>query len=140
MKRYFFSFFIILSIAIIGSCGTPIEEYQAKNNDEKEIIDVLIKFTEVVNLGDTEEVLKLFHEKGEYVTGRGRVSIPRYELAKRKPEDWLDDGLRKFYNPEIDIKGNEAKVLLQARFGNYKTPKLFTFIKENGRWIIMKRE
>lgn len=140
MNKYFSSFCIIFSISIICSCGTPIEEYKAKNNDEKEIIDVLVKFTEVVNLGDTKEILKLFHEKGEYVTGRGRVSIPRQDLENRKPEDWLDDGLRKFYNPEIEIKGNEAKVLLEARFGNYKTPKLFTFVKENNRWIIMKRE
>lgn len=139
MRRYFF-FSIIFSIAIVCSCGTPIEKYQAKSKDEKEIVDVLIKFTEVVNSGDTEEVLKLFHEKGEFVTGRGRVSIPRQELAKRKPEDWLDDGLRKFYNPEIEIKGNEAKVLLEARFGNYKTPKIFTLVKENNHWIIMKRE
>jgi len=140
MKRYFLSLYIIFNIIIISSCGTPIEEYQVKNNDEKEIVNLLIKFTEVVNLGDTKEILKLFHEKGEYVTGRGRVTIPRHELEKRKPEDWLDDGLRKFYNLEIEINGNEAKVLLQARFGNYKTPKLFTFIKENNKWTIMRRE
>jgi len=31
-------------------------------------------------------------------------------------------------------------VTIQARFGNYKTAKLLTPIKENDKWLIMKRE
>jgi hypothetical protein len=51
-------------------------------------------------------------------------------MAKKQTEDWLDDGLRKFYNPEITLNGNEAKIMVQARFKNYKTPKLFTLVKK----------
>ena len=122
------------------SCSTPIEEYQAKNNDEKDIIDLLKRFTELANTGNTEQILTLFHENGVLVTGRGNIALSREKMSKWKQEDWLSDGLRKFYNPEITINGNEAKVMVQAKFGNYKTPKLFTLVKENNEWLIMRRE
>lgn len=84
--------------------------------------------------------MNLFHENGEYVTGRGNVILSREKMSKRKPEDWLSDGLRNLYNPEIKINGNEATVMMQAKFGVYKTPKIFTVVKENDKWLILKRE
>jgi hypothetical protein len=124
----------------VFSCSTPIEEYQAKNNDEKDIIDLLKRYTKIINTGNTEQILTLFHENGVYVTGRGNVPLSREKMSKRKQEDWLSDGLRSLYNPEIKINGNEAAVMVQAKFGNYKTYKIFTLIKENNKWLIMKRE
>jgi len=140
MKNYFFKICIIIAICSMYSCSTPIEEYQAKNNDEKDIIDLLKRFTELANTGNTEQILTLFHENGVLVTGRGNIALSREKMSKWKQEDWLSDGLRKFYNPEITINGNEAKVMVQAKFGNYKTPKLFTLVKENNEWLIMRRE
>jgi hypothetical protein len=46
----------------------------------------------------------------------------------------------KIYNPEITLNGNEAKVMVEARFGNYKTAKIFTLVKVNNEWFIMRRE
>jgi hypothetical protein len=43
MKRALFIIFTALQLFLIYSCGTPIEEYQAKNNDEKGIVDLLIR-------------------------------------------------------------------------------------------------
>lgn len=140
MKRALFIIFTALQLFLIYSCGTPIEEYQAKNNDEKGIVDLLIRYTEAINTGNTEQILNLFHENGEYVTGRGNVILSREKMSKRKPEDWLSDGLRNLYNPEIKINGNEATVMMQAKFGVYKTPKIFTVVKENDKWLILKRE
>lgn len=140
MKRALFIIFTALQLFLIYSCGTPIEEYQAKNNDEKGIVDLLIRYTEAINTGNTEQILNLFHKNGEYVTGRGNVILSREKMSKRKPEDWLSDGLRNLYNPEIKINGNEATVMMQAKFGVYKTPKIFTVVKENDKWLILKRE
>jgi uncharacterized protein (TIGR02246 family) len=125
---------------MVYSCDTPIDEYQSNNEDEQKIVELLKKYTEATNRGETEQILALFHDDGEYVTGRGRVSLSKEKMSKRKPEDWLDDGKRELYNPEITVAGNEAKVLVQARFGNYKTAKLFTLIKENNEWLILRRE
>lgn len=140
MKNYLLKICILITFCSIYSCSTPIEEYQVKNDDEKEIIDLLIKFTEIVNTGNTEQILTLFHENGIYVTGRGNVALSKEKMAERKTEDWLDDGLRSFYDPQITINGNEAKVMVRAKFGNYKTYKIFTLVKENNEWLIMKRE
>jgi hypothetical protein len=140
MKRTLLFLIIISVYFLFNSCDTPINEYQSKNEDEQEIVDLLLRYTDAVNKGDTEKILTLFQDDGEFVTGRGRVSLAKEKMSKRKPEDWLDDGKRTLYNPEITLTGNEAKVLLQARFGNYKTAKLFTLIKENDEWLIFKRE
>lgn len=140
MRKTAFMLFFKLSFLIICSCSTPIEEYQTKNVDEKSIIDLLIRFTEIVITGDSEKILTLFHENGTYVIGGGNVPLSRDKMAKWKPDDWLSDGLRKFYNPKITLNGNEAKVMVEAKFGNYKTPKLYTLAKENNEWLIMKRE
>ena len=139
MKNYLFIIGILLTICSIYSCSTPIEEYQAKNNDEKEIIDLLKRFTELANTGNTEQILTLFHENGVYVTGRGNLALSRDEMSKWKPEDWLYDGKRKFYNPEITLNGNEAEVMVHAKFENYTTAIIFTLVKENYKWLIMKR-
>jgi len=140
IKIYLFSIGILIAICSMYSCSTPIEEYQTKNEDEKQIIDLLKRYTKIINTGNTEKILTLFHENGVYVTGRGNVPLSREKMSKWKQEDWLSDGLRSLYNPEINIDGNEAAVMVQAKFGNYKTYKIFTLVKENDEWLIMRRE
>jgi hypothetical protein len=140
MKRTTFIFILSFSFLLVCSCSTPIEEYKAKNDDEKDIIDLLKRYTKIINTGNTEQILTLFHENGVYVTGRGNVPLSREKMSKWKQEDWLSDGLRSLYNPEINIDGNEAAVMVQAKFGNYKTYKIFTLVKENDEWLIMRRE
>jgi len=140
MKRILFVYLTILAFLIFNSCNKPIEEYQVKNEDEKEIIELLTKYTEAINTGDAEQIIPLFHENGVYVTGRGKVPLSREKMAEWKPDDWLGDGQRKIYNPEITINGNEAKVIAKVIFGNTSFPKLYTLVKEDDEWLIMKRE
>ena len=87
MKNYLFSIVILIAICSMYSCSTPIEEYQAKNNDEKDIIDLLKRFTELANTGNTEQILTLFHENGVLVTGRGNIALSREKMSKWKQED-----------------------------------------------------
>ena len=139
MNRLTLIFLFLLSFLLICSCSTPIEEYQAKNDDEKDIIDLLIRYTEAVNTGDSEKIVTLFHENGKYVTGRGDIALSREKMTKWKPEDWLYDGERKFYNPEISLNGNEAEVMVHVKFEKYTTAIIFTLVKENDKWLIMRR-
>jgi len=139
MNKTILILLLLSSYLIVCSCSTPIEEYQAKNNDEKDIIDLLKRYTEIINKGNTEQILTLFHENGVYVTGRGNVALSREKMTEWKPEDWLYDGKRKFYNPEITLNGNEAKVMVHAKFGKYTTAIIFTLVKENDKWLIMQR-
>ena len=140
MKRFLFVNLTILAFLVFNSCNTPIEEYQVKNEDEKEIIELLTRYTEAFNKGDTEQVIPLFHENGVFVTGSTKETLPREKLAEWDSERWSSWGQIKIYNPEITINGNEAKVLAKVIFGNTSFPKLYTLVKENDEWLIMKRE
>jgi hypothetical protein len=122
------------------SCGTPIEKYQAKNYDEKKIIDLLIRYTEAVNKGDSEKIIPLFHENGVYIASAGSIILSREKMSEWKPEDWTASGIRKIYNPEITINGNEAKVTAKVKYGNVSYGGIFTLIKENNEWLIMRRD
>ena len=139
MNKAMLIILILFSFLLICSCSTPIEEYQAKNDDEKDIINLLIRYTEIINTGDSKKIVAFFHENGEYVTGRGNVALSREKMTERKPEDWLYDGKRTFYNPEITLNDNEAKVMVHAKFGKYTTAIIFTLVKENDKWLIMQR-
>jgi hypothetical protein len=118
MKNYLFSIGILIAICSMYSCGTPIEKYKAKNDDEKQIIDLLIRYTDAVNKGDSDQIVPLFHENGVYIASGGNIILSREKMSKWKPEDWTASGIRKIYNPEITINGNEAKVTAKVKYGN----------------------
>jgi hypothetical protein len=46
------------------------------------------------------------------VTGSGNA-LSRDEMLKWKPENWTALGIRKIYNPEITINGNELRSRLK---------------------------
>ena len=119
MKKSLFVSGVIFLIFLIFSCSTPIEEYKSKNDDGKEITDLLIRYTEAVNTGDSEKIVTLFHENGVYVALAGSITLTRDKMSEWKPEDWQAYGIRKIYDPEITINGNEAKVMAKVKYGNF---------------------
>ena len=139
MKRATFIFILSVSFLLICSCSKPIKEYQAKNNDKNKIIDLLVKYTEAVKTGDSEKIVLLFHENGVYVPASGD-RLSRDEMLKWNPADWQAYGIRKLYDPEITFNGNEAKVFAKVKYGNVSYAGIFTLIKENNEWLIMRRE
>ena len=140
MKRATFIFLLLFSFFFVCSCNTPIEEYQTKNNDEKEIIDLLIKYTEAVNKGDSEQIVPLFHGNGVYIASAGNIILSRKKMSKWKTEDWKAHGARKLCDPEITINGNKAKVMAKVKYGTTSYSQIFTLVKENNEWLIMRRE
>lgn len=110
------------------------------DRDEKEVIDLLTRYTEAINKGDSEQILTLFHENGVYVASNMSNPLSREKMAEWKQEDWLSHGQRKLYNPEITINGNEAKVIAKVIYGNTSYTNIYTLVKENNEWLIMKRE
>jgi hypothetical protein len=84
--------------------------------------------------------MTLFHNNGVYLASDGNISLPRDEMPKWKPEDWTAYGIRKLYNPEITINGNGAKVMAKVKYGNTSYAQIFTLVKENDEWLIMRRE
>lgn len=140
MKRALLISLALSTLLLFNSCDSSIEKYNPKNEDEKEIIDLLTRYTEAINKGDSEQILTLFHENGVYVASNMSNPLSREKMAEWKPEDWLSHGQRKLYNPEITINGNEAKVIAKVIYGNTSYTNIYTLVKENNEWLIMKRE
>jgi hypothetical protein len=78
-------------------------------------------------------------ENGTLLNDR-RMPLSRDEMIKWKPENWKASGIRKLYNPEISINGNEAKVMPKVKYGNVSYAGIFTLVKKNNEWLIMRRE
>jgi Putative lumazine-binding len=140
MNRLTLIFLFFLSFLLICSCGTPIEKYKAKNDDEKQIIDLLIRYTDAVNKGDSDQIVPLFHENGVYIASGGNIILSREKMSEWKPEDWTALGIRRLYDLKITLNGNEAKVKTRVKYGNVSYAGIFTLVKENNEWLIMRRE
>ena len=140
MKRIIFIVLVVATSLLFFSCETSINQYQPKSDDEKDIIDLLTRYTEAVNKGDTEQIVTLFHKNGVYIASNGSIILSKEKMSKWKPEDWTAYGIRKICDPEITINGNEAKVMAKVKYGNTSYSQIFTLVKENDEWLIMRRE
>jgi len=137
MKRILFISIALTIVLLFTSCDTPINEYKAKSDDEKQIIAVLNTYVEARNSGNLKILRSTFHDNGIYISGRGR-EIKANEILDTKPEWWTSDGEVKLYDPEITINGNKASVMTTAKYGSYSTAHIYSLINEKGNWLIMK--
>ena len=138
MKRILLVFLTLFSFLIFNSCDTQINKYQAKNEDEKQMIALLQAHVDARNSGDLKSLQSLYHENGVYVSGDG-VEVPKSEIVNTDPQNWVDAGKVKLLNPEIKTNGNEAEIFVKVKAGShYTTARIFFLTKENDRWLIMK--
>jgi hypothetical protein len=140
MKRAFLIGFIISALLLLNSCDTPLNDYQPKSEDEKQIIVLLNTYRDARNNGDLNRLQSAFHDNGIYISSDG-IKVPKAEIVKTESEWWVGVGRIELLNPEIEINSNDATVLVTEKHGtHYKTAGLYTSVKENGHWLIMKRE
>jgi uncharacterized protein (TIGR02246 family) len=140
MKGAFLIGFIISALLFFNSCDTPLNDYKPKSEDEKQISALLNTYLEARNSGDLVKLQSTFHDDGVYISGRGG-QFTKTQIAETKPEFWVSDGEVQLLNPEIKVNGNEATVMATAKYGTaFKTAAIYTLVKENGHWLIMKRE
>lgn len=140
MKAYVVAGIIIATFVMLISCDTPLNEYQPKSEDEKQISALLNAFIEARNSGDLTRLQSTFHDDGLYISNQG-IRVPKAQIAGTQPEWWIDHGTVRLLNPEIEISNTDAKVRVTEKHGaHFKTPGIYTLRKENGHWLIMKRE
>lgn len=148
--------FIFFACILLTSCTkVSLNEYLSKNQAEREIISLLIRYQEAKNSSNIEQFLSLLHEQGQYSFFGKKVS--KTALKQRLPATWakLKAGEMptnlinheqitgnyfrnwKFYNPKITIVNNMAIVTVMVQFnwwwGLRHSIRLF---QENGRWMI----
>ena len=129
-----------LSYPLVNSCDTPLNDYQPKSEDEKQIIVLLNTYLDARNEGDLSRLQSTFHDNGVYISNDG-IKVPKAEIVKTESEWWVSGGKVELLNPEIKIKGKDATVLATEKHGtHFKTAGLYTLVKENVNWLIVKRE
>ena len=137
MKGIIFSNVILSAIFLFISCDTPINKYDTKNEDEKQIIALLENYLDARNNGDMNRLQSTFHEDGVYLSNDG-IKVPRSEIAKMDPEWWVQGGKLKLLNPEIKLNGSKAEVLVKTKHGtHYQVTNYYTLTKVDNQWLIM---
>ena len=137
MKRMLFVFLTLPMFLLFNSCDTQINKYQAKNEDEKQIIALLNSYCEARNSADLKKLQSTFHDDGVYHSGGGGV-FNKEKIVDTNPQDWLDNKVELF-NPEIKIDGKKAQVTTLAKYagGAAKMTHIYTLVNENDQWLIM---
>ena len=135
MKRFIIFNVIICAIFLFNSCDTPLTEYKSKNEDEKQIVDLLQKYTDTRNSVDIKGIRSTFHDDGIYYKGMGG-ELKASDIETADPEIWTRAGKLKMTDPDIKINGEEALVTVNTWYGNAKFQAAFTVVKENGNWLI----
>lgn len=153
-------FLLLLIITVNISCSKPsLEEYIPKNENEKKIISLLIRYQDAKINCDLEKYLACLHDRGTFYFGRGAL-LSKNELRESLPVFW--DGLKsgsrefypmnrelitgdyiltgKFYNPQIVINDGSAEVVTTFMKWGWKSGLHLSMVEENGRWLITKTD
>ena len=86
-KKISAAFFIIFSFALFCGCDTPIDKYEPRGRDEKEILSVLIQYQNAKNNFDIDQLLSLLHEDGKF-SFRCGLMVSKARLKELLPGFW----------------------------------------------------
>lgn len=139
MKKLFVYKFICLCVFLMTACGTPIEDYQAKNDQEKAIKNLIVEFAKARNDFDTQKMASL-------LTDDCRIDIQGFSPLDSKSEflsAWKDSafeaiGTLKFKNMELNINDEIAEVKTDCSLG-IVTPEMkfrFKTVRQENSWLI----
>ena len=146
MNKVLHLFFTFTVLMTFNSCDTPINKYNAKSEDEKQIIKLLNDYQSSRNGNDMAKLRSTFHEEGVYISKDG-IEWTKSKLQEQ-PEKWYkgqgsleEMGNINLYNPQIKINENNATVDIMAKYGKvYTEAHKFSLVKENNDWLIMRME
>jgi len=125
-----FIFFLFLS-----ACGTPLHDYNPKNENEKEIKNLLIQFAEYRNNYDVNNIADCLANNC-VISFYGRNLTKTSFASRMKRSDLESRGKFKFTNPKFKIVDEIAQVSIDFRQGITGFAVNFKLIRENSEWKI----
>ena len=148
---------IFFACILLTSCTkVSLNEYLSKNQEEREINSLLIRYQEAKNSSNIEQFLSLLHEQGQYSFLDLKVSKDALKkmlsvswaklVAGEAPtyfinhEGMTGDYFRnwKLYNPKITIGNNTAIATVMVQFNWWWGLRhSIRLVQENGRWVIL---
>ena len=139
MKKATIHIVALLFLVTSISCGTPVSEYEPKNQAEQEIKALLIEFLECRNKHDLDGLLALFHDDAKVIQGaRIRRIVAKKQSRETWPESFESNPTLKFTNAKMEVTENKAVVNLKIRTDGVKLKGTQHLVKENDRWLIIE--
>jgi hypothetical protein len=122
------------------SCGTPVSEYEPKNQAEQEIKTVLIEYQDCRNKHDLDGLLALFRGNAKIMQGHGGKYkyVTKKQARETYPEMFKSFPTIKITNPKMEVTENKAVVNFKFTANGVKLKGTQYLVKENDRWLIIK--
>jgi hypothetical protein len=130
------AFFIFLFISF--SCGTPVSEYEPKNQAEKEIKALLIEYLNCRNKHDLDGLLALFHDDVKLKFALFSNYVTKGQLREIFPDHFESFPTVEFTNAKMEVAENKALVNCKVNVSGAKLKGIFDLVKENDRWLFIK--
>lgn len=127
----------IFLIFILSACGTPIDDYNPKNEKEKEIKSLLVQFAEYRNNYDVNNMASCLADNCIINYYGGSLTKASF-VARMKRSDLESMGKFKFTDPKFNIVDEIAQVSISFRQGLTVFTVNFKMIRENSGWKISK--
>jgi hypothetical protein len=127
---------LLLSLFFMNSCGPPLQDYEPKNAQEKEIKNVLVEFAKARNDYNVQKIVTLLSDDCN-LNFYTRI-LSKSEFASLfKDSDLESFGKYEFVNPEFNIKSDFVEVKMRWKQGILPGGVFeFKMIRQNNRWMI----
>ncbi len=147
---------LLLSFAVLSFWRTPITQYKPKNDDERALTQVFIKYITSRNNRDASTFLSTLHKDCKYMVTKD-FTATKDELETLLPELWMqnDDNNAAFgrcmawecwhenyyrtvmlINPKFRISKDRAYVEFKIVSGIFMDDNYFDLVKEDNDWLI----
>ena len=161
MKDKIFIFILtglLISITVFAFWQTPITKYKPKNDEERALSHLFIKYITSRNNRDVNQFLSTLHKDCKYMVTKNFIAT-KDELRGMLPGLWMqnDDNTMAFgrcmawecwhenyyktgmlVNPKFRISKGQADVDFKFVSGLFMDDNYFHLIKENNTWLIVQ--
>ena len=137
---------LLLSVLVFCfGCATPsttTKRDKPVSAGEKAIKAVLMEYQKAWNKQDPRGVIAFYHQNAQIMTGAARKIVSTNQYVDIIPQRYEQFGSITFGVPKIKITGNKARVKVTSGFsrGLKKVKFVFSMVKQNSRWLVMKQE
>ena len=161
MKNKIFTFILtglLIAITVFAFWRTSITKYKPKNDEERALAHLFIKYITSRNNRDVNQFLSTLHKDCKYMVTKDLIAT-KDELRGMLPDLWMqnDDNTMAFercmawecwhenyyktgmlINPKFRISKSQADVDFKFVSGLFMDDNYFHLIKENNTWLIVQ--
>jgi hypothetical protein len=115
IKKCGFLLFMIGIIALACSSGTRLQDYEAKDEQEKEIKSLLVDYVTARNNYDVQKMAIYLSEDAKIGSLDGRTFSKSEFASTFKARDFESWGKYDCFDPDIKISGNFAEIKMRFK-------------------------